>query len=638
MHVLPRESAVALESEAVLLTATRRLARVLRQDYASWQRGRDHGVWKSPAILPLDAYLSQLWSGRVLRGGTELALLTRQQEALVWEEVIRDSRDGNSLLQIAATARRAREAWGLVNAYRVPLDGRFAGSGDCEAFREWAREYERRCYRRKWLDGARLADIILEGLRSGEIARPASVFFAGFDEVSPQQDEFFREIGASAYEPRLRRTVTRTKVCATSEDEIRCAAAWARSALEDDPGARIGVVALGLAQLRSKIERILREELQPGAGPEAESAFHISLGRPLGEYPPIHAALLALDLGRRSMTVTRVGMLLRSPFLRGAREEREARAILDARLRRLAAWEIPLDVVRRHAASECRVLSRSLDAFSNILAASRAAGARAAHSSGQVTAAAAPDEAARLDELHAIGGSRSHGAWRKIFSELLAALGWPGDRAPSSREHQLLSRWTELLSEFSSLDAVSGDAISLDTALDRLRGLASAAVFQFEDPGSPIQISDAGEAAGMQFDRLWAMGFHDEAFPPPAAPNPFIPIPLQIEFRVPGAGARSAYEAARTTFDRLIASAPNIVLSFPQSEGDRALSPSPFLTAPPAPTTASPGRWAASIRASAELETIVDENALPLRDDELAQRGGATLLRDMAACPFRRIR
>ncbi|HWW87583.1 MAG TPA: hypothetical protein VNZ26_28485, partial [Vicinamibacterales bacterium] len=257
----------ALEQGAVLLTATRRLARVSRIEFTSWQRDRGRSFWKSPQILPLDAYIRRLWDNWLALGthGFDDVLLTARQEALVWEQIIRESPEGESLLQIDATARRAMDAWRLIHAWRLPLDDRYKSTEDCEAFLGWARTFERRCARGKWLDQARLPDFVLERVRRGEIERPTAAWYSGFDELSPQQREFLAEIGGTPYEPLLQRTVTRARVCATALDEIRCAAAWARRVLEDNPAARVGVVVPDLSQLRAKVERIFREELQAGS-------------------------------------------------------------------------------------------------------------------------------------------------------------------------------------------------------------------------------------------------------------------------------------------------------------------------------------------------------------------------------------
>ena len=591
----------ALGGGAVLLTATRRLARELRREYAAWQRDRGLAVWQTPDVLPLDAFVTRLWGEWLTHGHTDAVLLSAAQQSLLWQRIISESRSAESLLNIQDTARQAQEAWRLIHEYRALLDGRYASTQDCEAFAGWAREFEEICSSRGWMDAARLPDFILDRLRVGEIPRPTPAWYAGFDQVSPRQRELLDALDAHSCGRAVRHSISRTRVCVSGEDEIRCAAAWARETLERDPAARVGVVALSLSQVRSKIDRIFGEELQPGASPSADAAFHISLGQPFHRYPMIHAALLALEFASGPVSVAQAGMLLRSPFLRGAAEELKARANLDARLRRESLWRVSSDELHRSAGSECAILRGGLTAFAAI--------------------------------LNDTPATQPHTGWSRTFSSLLSALGWPGDRTLDSRDHQLLRRWTNLLSEFATLDAVAVP-LTLADALHRLRGLASAAVFQFEDTGAPVQISDAEEAAGMLFDRLWIMGLHDEALPAPADPNPFLPLALQREHGLPGSSAERQFEAARITFERLCSSAADVVLSFPQMEADRTLAPSPFLTSTPMPVSAAPNRWVALMRSGVRLETIIDETGPPLEDDSL-QRGGARVLGDMAACPFR---
>src|SRR5258708_5334351 len=73
----------ALERGAVLLTATRRLARVFRIEFTSWQRDHGRTVWKSPLILPLDAYVRRLWDNWLAQGPTDWGsvLLSARQGA-----------------------------------------------------------------------------------------------------------------------------------------------------------------------------------------------------------------------------------------------------------------------------------------------------------------------------------------------------------------------------------------------------------------------------------------------------------------------------------------------------------------------------------------------------------------------------
>ena len=126
----------ALESGATVITASRRLARVLTQGVHAGQREQGRSVWNTPDILPLGAFLKRSWWNyvRATDAGRETCatLLDELQEQVVWEQVIRESPAGDSLLRIPETAVRAMEAWQLVQAYRLPLDGRFEASDRLE--------------------------------------------------------------------------------------------------------------------------------------------------------------------------------------------------------------------------------------------------------------------------------------------------------------------------------------------------------------------------------------------------------------------------------------------------------------------------------------------------------------------------
>jgi probable DNA repair protein len=157
-----------------------------------------------------------------------------------------------------------------------------------------------------------------------------------------------------------------------------------------------------------------------------------------------------------------------------------------------------------------------------------------------------------------------------------------------------------------------------------------------EDEGAPVQVMGMLEAAGLRFDHLWIMGLHDEALPAPANPNPFLPVCLQRQHRLPHSSSERELEFASKLMDRLLASAPQVVLSYPESEGDRVLTPSPLVADGlwlDGHNENASVDWIADMRTSAVFDEIVDETA-----PELAQtdsNGGASLFKDMAACPFR---
>jgi probable DNA repair protein len=587
----------AVENGAAIITASRRLSRVLTREFHARQTARGLRTWNRPEILPFEAFLDRTWRGWLWRGanGAPPLLLNPLQEQALWERIIRDSDAGASLLQIPETALVAARTWQLAVAYRLPIDGSFEASEDSAAFAAWSREFRRLCRANGWLERARLSDFLREKIAAGELTTPREVHVAGFDEVTPQQAEFFDALGDwHAIDPHASEAAVERRRLRDSSDEIRAAAAWARGLLESNPKAQIGVIVVpDLTRSRSTVERIFRRALG--------EASHLSVGPPLADYPLVRAALLLLEFARGTLPLSRVGMLLRSPFIGGGEEERSGRALLDAKLRKRGLWDLEIAGLR-DAAGSCPKLQRALRRVEKKLAG--------------VEREQAPSE------------------WSRAIFILLDAFAWPGSRVLTSVEFQTIEAWRGVLSSLASLD-LTAPAMNLAQVIDWLRQTTANTPFQPEDEGAPVQIMGMLEAAGLHFDHLWIMGLHDEAQPGPANPNPFLPLALQRQHNLPHCSAARELEFAATLMARLLGSAPAIVLSYPEREADRALAPSPlvsgdlWLDGRGAPES---DRWVEQMRKNAIAERISDEDGPEL---EGSSAGGASLFKDMAACPFR---
>lgn len=562
----------------LILTANRRLSRTLRLAFDQQQASAGRRAWPSPEILPLGSWLRARWSDALLSGaGPPLALLSPSQEEAVWRRIVASSPDAASLLDLRGAARSAKQAWRLIHQYRLAIDGRFDAHEDCAAFASWARQYRDAC---DWMDEARLPDAIRE------IAGPATrVLLAGFDEFTPQQERLFAAMNCSALEQEAVQPDIARCGCADAAAEMRSAAIWARDRAAR--GERTGVVVLGLNLGRSALERIFGEEL-PGS-------FHISIPNPLTYYPLVNAALLALGLAARDRwALADAESFLSSPFFAGSDIEAPARSMVEARLRRRRRAYVATESIAQSAVA-CPALLPILDAWRAFPAAWRR--------------------------------NRLPSAWTLAFRDALAAAGWPGDRVLSSSEYQVFEAWQALLVGFASLDAAAG-AMSCEEALTRLTELAGDTGFQPQDPGAPVQIMGALEAAGARFDALWIAGATAETWPSPAHPHPFLPLSLQRDNRLPHSSPAREWEFAGRTFARLRESAPRVVVSWPRRAGDADLRPSPLLAALheiPAPTTKR-------ARAPIAMERIVDEKAPPL--DNSQPGGGTRVIERQSACPF----
>jgi probable DNA repair protein len=401
----------------------------------------------------------------------------------------------------------------------------------------------------------------------------------------------------------VRRAGAAVRVAALDvRDEMLRAARWARARLEANGGARIAIVVPDLAARKDALRRVLAQTMDPGRTATV-LPFNISLGDPLSGCPLVAHALAALALGGREIEFERASSLIRSPFIAGGESELQQRARLDAKLRRRAEPLIRLDRLVEMA-DPTPALARTLATYAEF----------------------------RKQQLFS---PRAPGDWGRAFSAALSLLGFPGERVLDSAEYQALKKWHEVVARFAALDRVVAK-LGFEEALARLGRMAAETLFQPETPEVPVQVLGLIEAAGMTFDHLWVMGLSDEAWPTPAHLNPFIPVHLQRVAGIPNASPAAALERARELTAEWLGCAGEVVLSYPQRDGERDLAPSPLiapvgegdLKLPEYPT------WRDAIHRAATTERIDDRQAPPLLPTAAAH-GGAALIKDQAACAFR---
>jgi probable DNA repair protein len=228
-------------------------------------------------------------------------------------------------------------------------------------------------------------------------------------------------------------------------------------------------------------------------------------------------------------------------------------------------------------------------------------------------------------------------AWARDIDNLLHSLGWPGGQSLDSREYQTVQAFNKCLQRLAGLDRVLTD-ISLHQAIARLEHIVNQTVFQPEGPEARIRVMGLLEAVGERFDHVWIMGLTDQVWPSVPEPNPFLPASLQRDLGLPRSSPEHELVYARHVLDRLIHSAPKIVLSYPTREEDRQLLPSPLLRDLPAQTgnhfalETMPDPWT-DRNPETFAQTFGDEHGPPLPQSQRAP-GGSGLLRSQAACPF----
>ncbi len=616
-----------IDAGATLAVVNRRLARYLASCYHAHKIAEGCLVWETPDIISFSAWCEREYNAAAeaaaAEGGKPLPMLLKPaQEIRVWQQIITDSANGRGLLQIPQAAETAREAWDLCANWQVRAETlAYAPSKDTSAFMEWSARFADICRDREWRDTAGLGRAVAALVTSGRIQAPRQMILAGFDEWTPREKIIIDALAASGSQvavmahPNRRGSAVQT-VFADADAELNAAARWAARRLVDHPGARIGIIVPDLAAIRKQMIRIFDDWFHPamvttpGAAPSR--LYNLSLGAPLTQYPMIHDALAGLALVRRRLTVGECSRWLRSTFWAGAGVEGSRRALLDARIRSIGEVEF------------------SLDRFVGMVF------------SAAETAAACPILSERLAEcnraIEEVSLRRLPSGWAAAFDQWLRILGWPGDSPLASDAWQVHEAWRNALAGYAEMDQVAKETDPETALADFTRYMASI-TFQPETDEVPVQVMGLLEASGEDFDHLWITGMHQENWPAPARPNPFLPVRLQRELDMPHASPEREYVFAHRITRRLLRAADEIVVSHGAADGEASLYPSPLIHHLPElvvgvgcePGTA-PLYWR-RIHREVVFESISDHTG-PVLPEHAVVKGGTGLLKAQAACPF----
>lgn len=602
-----------LDRHVTVITASRRLAHALRLDYARSAQSRGTEVWRTPLILPWPAWLRQQWiDARAAARGQHLRLLTSRQAGVIWSEVVADSSYGANLLNPTNAARLAARSWERMQEYLIPLEHiARADSAETQALHAWCSEFIRRCEVLRAIDEPRLSAWAFEA----NIVPEEPVALAGFDTLVPSVQrliECWRTHGkVHDYERKATSQLSVVTLQARdSEAEIDLAARWARAQLESGRE-RIGVLLGDLQSRRADVARVFADIFAPGqrvTGATAASLpITIAAPQPLASYPIVDAAVLALQFAMPDCTSTHAGRLLRSPFLAGSESESDRRAMADFRLRdeQRDRWDW-LELERWAGVTGCEQLQLAARNVSTLVRA----------------------------ETAKVRPSR----WAERFHAWLRAAGWPGERSLDSVEHQTVAKFNAALAELGMLDAVMSN-VTLATALTRLQELLRDTPFEPETHASAVTVIDPATVAGMTFDAVWVAGLDATRLPGPINPDPLLPLDVQRAAGVPEASAEGVLQQARTRLQRWISCAPEVILSWPEQDGEAALQPSPLL-APWSRLTPGDLQFA---RVRPLRSTLFEHRSslIDSRDDYAppvlpgAARGGAAILELQSRCPFR---
>ena len=558
--------------------------------------------WYGTKVLNIGAWLTSCW--RTVRYSRIDAptLLSSAQEGALWQRLI--GQEHPNIGHQAGTARLAIDATRLLAEWRIPLKHEaWASYKDAQQFLELFGRFRKLCKAKGWITCSDLWRLVPKWIGKGYI-NPGTVVFAGFERFSPAADRIREALGEAARvapvnSPELNPSVF-AKSFASFNEEVEYVARWTRQLVEENSNRSIGIFVPDLASHYPLLERTFKQVLYPSRRlPLQEpSLFHINGSKPLSAHPLIVNAMLLLELARPQIAITDASAILRCPFMTGAAAEASSRALADWELRRKRHLDVTLSQIE-FSTENCPLLMDIWKAVRQVLR----------------------TRTWTLDLAR----------WSEFISDLLAAVGWPGDAELSGEEQEVVETWKNVLLELASIGLVSAP-VTFEAAHSQLRRMvASAGGWQEGDGLSPIQILDADDAGGMEFDCAAVVGMSDETWPTPQKSWPFVPSVLRREFQVPGSEPQTLQGERQRRTQSLLGSARTVLATY---SGRLAPLARNFMPAAAMEPAVWEGNLPLQSYSAAALEAVDDTTGPPFQLDGIAA-GGVGIIKSQSLCPFR---
>ena len=634
------------------LTANARLSASLKTQFA-------HQASKKVSLTPQVMTWSQYWTNwqqDALLCGELMQALNAQQQSLPrlisafeatrqWEQLL-EKHSPTPLLNLADTAKQLYQAWCLWLEYAQDqtLD---AASEEWRLFEACRHDYQAWLSSQNWVDEAALMQQRLHWFQQGIGRCPTQVEWHGFDELTPYMQAWqtasaargaqhivhgleFAQVKTDQVQPSespqadlfdtppasVTSGAVQLYAAADAQDECQQVAAFCVDQLRQALAAgqpinqiRIGVVAPNLAQIKAPLSFWLDDQLFQAfeshpilANHSTERLYNLSLGTPLTQLAYVQYVQQSLKFAlnpTQSVSYQDWSHWLTASFAPG---ERDARHALDSRLRkRQRAWVKWTELVEQTPDYPWPKPLQNL-----------------------------------LRQMAQI--KRQSACRREAFVEqVLAILELLDQAGPSlsSEVYQQRKKYRELLEQFANLQALQ-ESCSLNEWLNLWQRYCAQSLHQAQSTWvQPIQIIGMLEAGGQPFDALWVMGLDDEAWPRPSQPNVFLPLAWQRQRGLPRCDAQRELAYARLITQRLLASAPKVVLSYAQQKGEALAMPSPLLAEY---TDHYEAKQQVSSAYQAWLQKpnsdwVEDCSAPPIAAGETVP-GGSGVLKAQASCPL----
>lgn len=614
----------------IIITANNRIRSHLLRALAV--HSTDAPVLVAPQVFTLSQYIDELMKEFEAITGETLSVVGHHQRRYFWQSIIEKNELGQGLLQPKPLAKQADSAFKYLEQWEIPIDTlkdqQFSLGENSQHLLVWIDNFHSLLAQHNLITQETAVARLIEALTNQQLKPKQTALLLGFDDIPPLSMRLLRAAFESFEEHNPNKpsadSVRRFEL-ESQEQEIHYAALWAHQKIAECPEARIGIIVPNLGQCRDQVENIFSRVFAPqGFHPETlrtTPPFNFSAGTPLGNAPIINCAHQLLRLENHPLPLDEMCNLLSSPFF-GLDNPTVTSSFIE-RLRKLERPYISASDLRFQFDKHLNFIDRHFP-----FAKEEAEQWRTIFSQSATFASLTLKK-------NAIG------YWIDASHQLLSQFGWPGPRQLDSIEHQQVAQWYQLLESLLELDGIQ-PAVSWLDFINEVTLAAKSTPFQAQTPLSPIQILGALESATLEFDYCWVMGLHNRQWPAAPAPNPFLPIELQRKHQMPHSSAERELLFAQSLTKHYLSCASEVVLSSPSWLDDQELHPSALIKHIPTGDcerdlqlkiegTLHP--YIYDLHKNRQLETLMDDQGPPLTLHEKI-RGGASLLKEQAACPF----
>lgn len=534
----------------------RRLLSQLQRELLAEAQGQKKAI-AVPDIMPLSAWLRQ--ANDDLSFNAEAApasyLLDVFSSLHLWEQTIysQDAED-TWLIDVPQAAKMAAEADQLIEEWELERSGD-DDHQDFSRFKQWRQAYKEHLAEHDLDDENQATQRVVEALEQKQY-KPHwhHIVLVGFHDISMRLQRLLMALEQQGvclynYEEESQAEVLCGRVeVPTPDAEWRIAAQWAAQQLQQHPHGRFAIVALDLQNQAAFARRVLAHELAAHSSEHEGFNWNIAVGRPLKEWPLVHAALAWLKALAESTTAeirsSTMGTALLAGHCVGMQSEKNTRAMLDVRWRQEQIQFLSLESVQEQL-HKCELLGPAWQ--------------QAQHYLSQHNKRYSPAE------------------WGPHLRQLLQYLGFPGEASLDSHAYQTMQAFDQRLGQFSRLAPVFGQ-LSLQQVVRTLGRFLHETLFQPQrDASARLDVLGLLEAEGGHWDAIWVLGVTDEVLPAVPSPNPFIPYAVLRQAQAPRATPERELQWARNMIEALKKTAPTIIFSHALQDDGQLLRASPLI-------------------------------------------------------------